>query len=89
MTKALELPEKWDEELAHYVGWLVGDGCVTEAAAVTVYGSVEEQETLLGRHTDLMERITGHRGKPSVQANGTQQLRVTRDGVLAFLVDSA
>ncbi|MDP9394256.1 MAG: vitamin B12-dependent ribonucleotide reductase, partial [Actinomycetota bacterium] len=85
MTKALDLPEKWDEDLAHYLGWLVGDGCVTADAAVTVYGNEEEREALLERHGDLIERITGHRSKPSLQANGTQQLRVTRDGVLAFL----
>ena len=22
------LPEKWDEDFAHYLGWLVGDGCI-------------------------------------------------------------
>jgi len=24
--KVIELPQKWDEEFAHYLGWLVGDG---------------------------------------------------------------
>ena len=84
-TKTLELPEKWDEQFAHYLGWLVGDGCVTTGAAVTVYGNEEDRAALLEAHSDLVERITGHRSKPSIQANGTQQLRVTRDGVLAFL----
>jgi ribonucleoside-diphosphate reductase alpha chain len=83
--KTLELPEKWDDEFAHYLGWLVGDGCVTKDAAVTVYGSEEDRTTLLERHLDLLERITGHRSKPSLQSNGTQQVCVTRDGVLAFL----
>ena len=83
--KPLTLPEKWDEEFAHYAGWLVGDGCVTDAAAVTVYGNEEDRSTLLERHLDVIEHMTGHRSKPSLQSNGTQQLRVTRDGVLAFL----
>ncbi len=83
--KALNLPEKWDGEFAHYLGWLVGDGCVTADAAVTVYGNEQDRETLLERHLDVVEAMTGHRSKPSLQANGTQQVRVTRDGVRTFL----
>ncbi len=79
------LPEKWDEELAHYVGWLVGDGCLTDAAAVTVYGSAHEQEVVLPRHRSLLTAITGFEPKPSVQSNGTQQLRVARAPFVAFL----
>src|SRR5215831_20405111 len=39
--KRLALPSKWDEELAHYLGWVVSDGCINtgDNAAVTVYGS--------------------------------------------------
>jgi ribonucleotide reductase alpha subunit len=78
--KPLTLPTKWDEELAHYLGWLVGDGCVNAAdnAAVTVYGSAEEQAAVLPRHHALLTGITGFESKPSRQANGTMQLRVTR-----------
>ncbi len=83
--KALNLPEKWDGEFAHYLGWLVGDGCVTADAAVTVYGNEQDREALLERHLDVVEVMTGHRSKPSLQANGTQQVRVTRDGVPTFL----
>ena len=78
--KPLELPVKWDAELAHYLGWIVGDGCINahDEVAVTVYGSAEEQAVVLPRHHDLLARITGFVSKPSQQANGTQQLRVTR-----------
>ena len=27
--KPIALPEKWDEDFGHYLGWLLGDGCVT------------------------------------------------------------
>ncbi|MCY9785023.1 vitamin B12-dependent ribonucleotide reductase [Nocardiopsis sp. EMB25] len=86
-TTPLTLPEKWDEDadLAHYLGWLVGDGSVGEASVVTVYGTAEEQESVLPRHQALIERLTGRRSKPSRQPNGTQQLRVTRQAMAAFV----
>ncbi len=83
--RPLDLPEKWDEDLGHYVGWLVGDGCVTDQSAVTVYGSDDDRDEVMPRHRDLLAGITGFDAKPSVQANGTQQLRVTRDGFVAFV----
>jgi ribonucleoside-diphosphate reductase alpha chain len=85
--KRLELPTKWDPELAHYVGWLVGDGCIDarDNAAVTVYGSKEEQDEVLPRHHALLTKITGFESKPSKQPNGTQQLRVTRSAFGEFL----
>ncbi len=83
--KPLELPEKWDEDFGHYLGWLVGDGCVTDQNAVTVYGSDDDLAEVLPRHRELIASITGFDAKPSIQANGTQQLRVTRDGFIAFV----
>jgi ribonucleotide reductase alpha subunit len=83
--RPLELPEKWDEEFGHYLGWLVGDGCVTDQNAVTVYGSDDDLGEVLPRHRELIARITGFDAKPSIQANGTQQLRVTRDAFIAFV----
>ncbi len=85
--KPLELPTKWDEELAHYLGWLVGDGCIDarDNVAATVYGSAEEQWTVLPRHHALLAKITGFISKPSRQANGTLQLRVTRRAFGEFL----
>ncbi len=79
------VPEKWTTELAHYVGWLVGDGCLTDAGAVTVYGSEWERENVLPRHRELLAAITGFASKPSVQANGTAQLRAMR-GRFALLM---
>ncbi len=71
-------PEKWDPEFAQYLGWLVGDGCVTEGSVVTVYGSAWEQEVLLPRHQRLLSHVTGFESKPSVQGSGTKQLRSMR-----------
>jgi ribonucleoside-diphosphate reductase alpha chain len=83
--KAIDLPQKWDAEFAHYLGWLVGDGCVTDQNAVTVYGTEADREEVMTRHQELLARITGFAAKPSVQANGTRQLRVTRDAFVAFV----
>ncbi|MGL5930491.1 MAG: LAGLIDADG family homing endonuclease, partial [Dermatophilaceae bacterium] len=81
----LALPEKWDDELAHYLGWLVGDGCLTDDSAVTVYGTGVEQQSILPRHQQAMTAWTGFAAKPSVQTNGTQQLRSGRSDVREFL----
>jgi ribonucleoside-diphosphate reductase alpha chain len=85
--KPLELPTKWDPEVAHYLGWVVGDGCINagDNAAVTVYGSAEDKEVVLPRHHALLTQITGFESKPSEQANGTLQLRVTRRAFGEFL----
>jgi intein/homing endonuclease len=85
--KPLELPVKWGQELAHYLGWVVGDGCINEGdnAAVTVYGSAEDKEVVLPRHHALLTQITGFESKPSLQADGTLQLRVTRHAFGEFL----
>ena len=86
--KPLQVPSKWDVEFAHYLGWIVGDGCVDDshaAKAVTVYGSQEDKDVVLARHHALLTRITGFESKPSVQANGTLQLRVTRPAFCQFL----
>ena len=82
--KPLDLPVKWDEEFGHYLGWLVGDGCVTDQNAVTVYGSDDDRSVVLPRHRALITAITGFDARPSVQANGTLQLRVTQDAFIAF-----
>jgi len=82
----LRLPEKWSPELGHYLGWLVGDGCITDKTAVTVYGGAEEQEHVLPAHQALTTEMNGGAiAKPSQQGNGTVQLRVTRDVIKEFL----
>jgi ribonucleotide reductase alpha subunit len=85
--KSLNLPTKWTEEFAHYLGWIVGDGCIDnrDNAAVTVYGSSEEQDVIMPRHHALLTKITGFESKPSRQANGTFQLRATRWAFGEFL----
>jgi len=82
---ALQLPEKWDEELGHYLGWLVGDGSLTDDVAVTVYGSDADRAHVLPRHEAWLAGVTGFQAKPSVQANGTVQLRSGRADVREFL----
>jgi ribonucleoside-diphosphate reductase alpha chain len=85
--KPLQVPSKWDEEFAHYLGWLVGDGSIDarDATAVTVYGSDEDKAVVLPRHHALLTQITGFESKPSVQPNGTLQLRVTSQAFGQFL----
>ena len=85
--KPLDLPTKWDVGFAHYLGWLTGDGCVDarDATAVTVYGSEEDKVVVLPRHHALLTGIAGFESKPSVQPNGTLQLRVTRQAFGQFL----
>jgi ribonucleoside-diphosphate reductase alpha chain len=82
---AIHLPEKWDERLAHYLGWLIGDGNLTGGSAVTVYGTETEQQTAMLLHRELLQEINGGVApKPSLQGNGTMQLRVTRGPIVEF-----
>ena len=84
--KPMQVPDKWDQEFAHYLGWLVGDGCVdSTVTTVTVDGPDEDKDVVLPRHHALLTRITGFESKPSVQPNGTLQLRVTRQAFGQFL----
>ncbi len=84
--RGLQLPEKWSPELAHYLGWLVGDGCISGELVSTVYGSEDDQEVALARHRVLLDEINGGSPhKPSVQANGTVQLREAHRSVARFL----
>src|SRR5215471_1789678 len=57
--KAIDLPQKWDEDFAHYLGWLVGDGCVTGQMVTTVYGSEQDRAEVMPRHRKLLATITG------------------------------
>jgi ribonucleoside-diphosphate reductase alpha chain len=84
--KGVQLPEKWSEEFAQYLGWLVGDGCISGDTATTVYGSEQDREHVLPRHRELLTELNGGREpKPSVQANGTEQLRQSRSAITRFL----
>ena len=85
-ASTLHLPQKWDDELAHYLGWLVGDGCLNGSVATTVYGSAEEQTCVLPRHQTALNGWTRFDPKPSLQANGTVQLRCGRSALRDFLL---
>jgi ribonucleoside-diphosphate reductase alpha chain len=82
---AVNLPEKWTEDLAHYLGWLIGDGSVTESAITTIYGTEHEQQTAMPVHRELLTQLNGGTPpKPAEMANGTYQLRVTRGAIRNF-----
>lgn len=82
----LELPVLWDEDLAHYLGWLVGDGSFTRRGAVTIYGSEAEIRDILPSHQALLARWTRFEPKPSIQPNGTRQLRSMRQDLVDYLL---
>ncbi|MGH9073887.1 MAG: LAGLIDADG family homing endonuclease, partial [Acidimicrobiales bacterium] len=82
----LRLPEQWSPDLAHYLGWLAGDGSTSGPTTVTVYGSAEDREEVLPRHAELVQWINGDRPlKVSEQENGTAQLRISGRPVERFL----
>jgi ribonucleoside-diphosphate reductase alpha chain len=87
------LPEKWTVEFAHMLGWLTGDGSVRRGTpgtagsldnATWVY-SDDDREHFLPRHQEVLTGILGFTPKPSVQANGTVQLRASRAALVDFL----
>jgi ribonucleoside-diphosphate reductase alpha chain len=83
----VELPARWTPEFAHYLGWLVGDGFVSDRLEVagTVYGTVEDQEIVLPGHRELVAQMHGgFESRLSVQASGTQQLRIGRKAFARF-----
>jgi ribonucleoside-diphosphate reductase alpha chain len=81
----MNLPTTWSVELAHYLGWLIGDGS-TSSTVSTIYGSAEDRVEIMPLHQNLIEAINGGRGlKVSEQFNGTAQLRLTRGAFRRFL----
>jgi ribonucleoside-diphosphate reductase alpha chain len=83
-ASALNLPQKWDADFAHFLGWLVGDGCLTDDTLTTVYGSDDDKTAVLPRHQGFLAGWTGFDVKPSVQANGALQLRSGKSEVVNF-----
>ncbi len=84
-SRLCALPEKWTPELAHYLGWLVGDGCISGDVISTVYASAEEQAQILPAHRAFAAQMNdGVVTKPSVHANGTVQLRQSRRVITRF-----
>jgi ribonucleoside-diphosphate reductase alpha chain len=84
--RAIHLPEKWSPELGHYLGWLVGDGSVGTGGTISaIYGSPEDQSEVLPRHSLLATELNGGvTPKPSRQANGTVQQRLSRRALTRF-----
>jgi ribonucleoside-diphosphate reductase alpha chain len=82
----LHFPEHWSDELAHYLGWLVGDGSTSGNSTITIYGSAEDRDEILPGHQELVETINDGRPiKISEQANGTAQLRLARASMKRFV----
>ncbi|HCT76993.1 MAG TPA: vitamin B12-dependent ribonucleotide reductase [Micromonosporaceae bacterium] len=88
------LPEKWTEEFAHLLGWLVGDGSLRTGTpgvrgdnpnATWVY-SARDRELFLETHQQSLAQLFGFTPKPSEQPNGTVQLRSSRGAMVDFLV---
>ncbi len=83
---AVNLPEKWSDDLAHYLGWVVGDGCVSGSVVSAIYGTAEEQAEIMPRHRTLLSHVVPDSPlTPSAQANGTTQLRVSRKAFVRYL----
>jgi ribonucleoside-diphosphate reductase alpha chain len=81
----MTLPEKWDPEFAHLLGWLLGDGSFSGNVISAIYGSAEDQEAILPRHQELFSELNGGREPGiSVQKNGTVQLRLSRRALASF-----
>jgi ribonucleotide reductase alpha subunit len=82
---SMVLPEKWEPDFAHLLGWLVGDGSFSGDVLSAIYGSAEDREVILPRHQRLFAELNGGRSpKISVQANGTVQLRLSRRALALF-----
>ncbi|HUQ64342.1 MAG TPA: LAGLIDADG family homing endonuclease, partial [Acidimicrobiales bacterium] len=85
-SRSLRLPEKWSPEFAHYLGWLIGDGCIAGDVVTTVYGSGDDQADILPAHRELVAWMNGDRPPtPSTQGNGTVQLRQSRRVIARFI----
>ncbi|MBI2704964.1 MAG: ribonucleoside-diphosphate reductase [Actinobacteria bacterium] len=79
------LPEKWSDELAHYLGWLVGDGGVSGDVATTVYGTQDDRACALPVHQKLLTDLNAGRvPEPLVQANATVQLHQSHKAITRF-----
>jgi len=82
----MSFPEEWNAELAHYLGWLIGDGSVTNTIS-TIYGAAEDRAEILPMHQQFLEQINGGRPlKVSEQDNGTAHLRLGRGAFRRFLL---
>ena len=82
MTK--DLPERWSDPLAELMGHLTGDGCMTEDSTVWIYGDTDVTDGLIEYHQVMLGEVFAGASR-SLQANGTEQLRVGSSAVREFL----
>jgi ribonucleoside-diphosphate reductase alpha chain len=78
-----QVPERWSAGLGELTGHLIGDGCLTEAQAIWVYGGDDVMDGLADRHAELLQELFGGRSRAEV-ANGTTQLRLGSGAVRAL-----
>ncbi|HET7700080.1 MAG TPA: LAGLIDADG family homing endonuclease [Candidatus Limnocylindria bacterium] len=78
-----DLPERWSDDLGELMGHLTGDGCMTEDSTVWVYGGDDVTDGLIDHHSVLLGEVFAGASR-SVQANGTEQLRVGSAAVREF-----
>ncbi|MHB1138749.1 MAG: LAGLIDADG family homing endonuclease, partial [Microthrixaceae bacterium] len=84
-TTPMELPQEWDSTFAHWLGWLIGDGCISGNTVTTIYGTAEERDSILPLHQMLIEDIGARSSKTTSQPNGTTELRISRGPFRRYL----
>ena len=82
-VKHQALPEQWSVRLGEALGHLIGDGCLTEAQTVWVYGGDDLEDGLTDSHEEILREIVGGVSRQEL-ANGTVQLRVGSGAVRDF-----
>ena len=86
------LPDRWNAGLGELLGHLVGDGSLTDASMVWVYGGDDVDDGMLDSHSELIEHLAGGVSRQPMP-NGTVQpcvgTAVVRDLFRALGVTSA
>jgi ribonucleoside-diphosphate reductase alpha chain len=86
-SSRVQIPEKWDVELAHFLGWLVAMGSVDSDSVVMTYGSEAEQESFRARHADRVNAIFGDAVQRVFSSNGVKQVRWISHSFRAMLLE--
>ncbi|MEK7726976.1 MAG: LAGLIDADG family homing endonuclease, partial [candidate division KSB1 bacterium] len=75
---AIALPERWTEDFAELLGHLVGDGSISGNVVSWIYGSEDDKEQLLPKHSQTLKALTGEEPHVTVMENKTLQVRMSR-----------
>ncbi|MGI8945101.1 MAG: LAGLIDADG family homing endonuclease [Thermoleophilaceae bacterium] len=75
-----ELPSAWSEGLGELTGHLLGDGCMTDATTVWVYGGDDIDDGLADSHEGALGELIGGVSRQQMD-NGTVQLRAGSEAV--------